>query len=277
MWIKKILIPTDFSANADNAIEYILSLFKKQEVGLTFLNAYHVPVVSPEIPAGILYEAIAAGKKSSTKKLSSISESISKNSKGFTCNFLVRPEPVAEAAREITSVENIDLVAMGTHGATGIKKVLFGSNAAATITSVACPVLAIPGKAKFWQMKKMLFATDYHESDLADISSLSEIAQRFDAEITVVHMCEGREADSDLLHRFESKVRLRCNYEKITFTLLGKADILKSLDRYIEQNDIELIAMSTRKRSPFEKLFSPSITKKMVYHTSVPLLAFHSR
>ncbi len=59
--------------------------------------------------------------------------------------------------------------------------------------------------------------------------------------------------------------------------MLGKSDLIASLESFVQNNEVDLLAMSTRKRSPFEKLFSPSQTKRMVYHTHFPLLAFHSR
>lgn len=275
MPIKNILTPTDFSRNAQEAIDFILAFFKKREISLTLLNAYHIPVISNEMPAAIIYEAVEASKISSTERLRKLCDKITMSRPDIHCDFVVKQEPVALACGETVLEKNIDMVAMGTHGASGIKKMLFGSNAAHTVSSANCPVMVIPEKAKFWKMKKMLFATDYYSSDAEDIVSLSELAGGFDAEIIVVHISDGREADNDAMRKFEGLVKKKCRYEKISFFLLGKSDIIKALDYFIEQNEIELLAMSTRERSPFEKLFSPSITKKMAYHTTIPLLAFH--
>lgn len=272
-----ILIPTDFSENAKNALKYTLAFFSEKEIKITFLHVYHVPAITPEMPADIIYQSIEESRKMAREELSHLSKEVTEISSTIQSDYLVKQEPLSDACKETVKEKNIDLIVMGTHGATGLKKLLFGSNAAGIIASAACPVLAIPEKALFRKMKTILFASDYHDSDLEDISALAEIARQFDSEIIVVHVSEGKESDSAMLHWFEGIVKKKTDYPKILFFLLGKSDIVQSLDSFIRNNDVDLLAMSTRKRSPFQKLFSPSMTKKMAYHTGTPLLAFHAR
>lgn len=276
MNIKNILIPTDFSDNAENAISYALAFLKNREVNITFLHAYHFPVITPEMPMDMITETMEDSNKAIANKLAKLCDDISGKRKKIDCDYVMKQESVSSACKKIVQEKNIDLIVMGTHGATGLKKLLFGSNAASVIESATCPVLAIPEKAKFWKMKTMLFATDYHNSDIEDIVSLVQIAEPMNAEVIVVHISEGKEPDSKMLRWFEGLVRQKVNYHKLLFSLLGKQNIVKSLDHFIDNNEVELLAMSTRNRSPFEKFFSPGLTKRMAYHTSIPLLAFHT-
>lgn len=275
--IQNILIPTDFSENARNAMNYALAFFKTQKIKLTFLHVYHVPVITPEMPADIIYQSIEESKKASKEGLSSLCKELTEIHSNIQCDYLIKQEPLSDACNEALKEKKIDLIVMGTHGASGLKKLLFGSNAASVISSSSCPVLAVPENAKCGKMKTMLFATDYHDSDVEDIASLAEIAKQFDSEIIIVHVSEGKESDSAMLHWFEGIVKKKTDFTKISFFLLGKSDLVPSLDSFVQNNDVDLVAMSTRKRSPFEKLFSASQTKRMVYHTHIPLLAFHSR
>lgn len=277
MKIKNILIPTDFSENARNAIDFTIRFFENDPVNYFFLHVYHVPVVTPEMPADIIYKTIEENQKIAKKALSDLCRELRSSYGELSCEFLIKQEPLKDAVSDTVKEKAIDLVAMGTHGASGLKKFLFGSNAASMIGSVPCPVIAVPGEARFHQIKSMLFATDYHDSDLEDIAHFAGIAKKFGAELIITHIAEAKESDRTMLHWFEELARKRTDYPKLLFLLLGKSDVAQALDNFIRDNSVELLAMSVRHRTAFGKLFSASVTKKMVYHTHIPLFAYHSR
>ncbi|NNF81705.1 MAG: universal stress protein, partial [Flavobacteriaceae bacterium] len=145
---KRILLPTDFSENAWNAIDYAVNLFKDEDCIFYLLNTYTPVIYHVEY---VLVNPAQFGmgdpiRENSERCLHSIRDRILKENKNprhkIECisafNTLI-PEIL-----EVVNQKSIDLVVMGTKGATGTKEVLFGSNTVHVFKGVNCPVMAIP-------------------------------------------------------------------------------------------------------------------------------------
>src|SRR5205085_5475679 len=98
----------------------------------------------------------------------------------------------------------------------------------------------------------------------------------FKAQINVLHISAGQTLDEkNLLKNFMDKVNSKIPYFNLSFQLLNGDDIEEKIEEYLEQDSCNLLAMSTHERSLMEKLFGKSVTKKMAYHTKIPLMVFH--
>jgi nucleotide-binding universal stress UspA family protein len=189
--------------------------------------------------------------------------------------FGVAVENIIKEAQQ----SNADIIVMGTKGAKGLQEVFLGSVTAAVAENSTCPVLAVPEGVKFREYKKIVFATDYHDVDVKSIQYLVTLAELFGAKISIVHISDFLTTDDferELFRLFKVKVKAEVHYENISFELITGHDVDKTLSSYIKHNNVDLIAMSTRKKRNFiSRLFDPSLTKKMVHHTAVPLLSLH--
>jgi nucleotide-binding universal stress UspA family protein len=175
-----------------------------------------------------------------------------------------------------------DLIIMGTQGANSIEKVLLGSNAAEVIEKAECPVLVVPGNTEIRVPKKIVFATDYAQTDIEGARMVASMARVFEATITFVHITKNEEvleAEMNVIDKFTNEVREATGYKNITSKILSDSSVFMGLDAIVEHADADadLIALSTRRRSLFEKIYNPSLTKKLARYTHIPLLAFKAQ
>lgn len=277
--MKTILFPTDFSAGAENAFNYTVSICGKLKAKLILFNSFHIPVYTSEMPVNEDTEVHL--RKMAKDRLLSLQNNALIQSNNLdvktvaSCGLAV--DNIIQTAKE----KKVNLIIMGTKGASGLKEIFIGSNAAAVLEKASCPVIVIPEKAKFKNIDKIVFATDFGESDFDFIASLTEMAKLFKSEIMIVHVSQVRpeKADEkDLLqwYRKELKKKVNVEYKKISFHILVGGNVDYELEDFIEKNKVDLLALSMRKRNIFSKLFEPSLTKKMAYHSHIPLLAFHA-
>lgn len=274
-----ILVPTDFSKNAANALNYAIALAKKEKAKIILLHSLQSAYITPEVPAEYILEQLEAEEQGSLKQLKTIAEKVTKAYK-VKCSYLCKQGFAVDVITDTIKNKKIDLVVMGTKGAGGLKAAFIGSNAAAVIEKSPVPVIAVPEKASFERIKNILYATDYRVTDTYALKSLVKIAKMFNAKIEVVHISDGeyvKQGEQELLNEFIKKTGSKVKYKKMTYHLLYSGSVEKKLEEYVKKKSINLLAMSTHPRNFIDKLFGKSVTKKMVYHTKVPLLAFHYR
>lgn len=278
--MKRILVPTDFSDNSANAVEYAAVIAQACKATITLLNVYTPAVSRYSVISPLLAEEVSETKTELQRKLQLTANTLSKVYPDVKCEVFVG---IGEAVDEILFFEkNIkpDMIIMGTQGASSIEKVLLGSNAADIIEKAKCPVLVIPAKASCRIPKKILFATDYAYKDIEGANLLTSLAELFGAMITFIHITkseDGLEDEQQLIEKFADDIRKATNYSKINSRIFSDNTVIMGLDAILQSAGADIIALSTRKRSILEKLYNPSITKKLAQYTSIPLLAFKAR
>ena len=275
--MKTILVPTDFSKNSINAIDYAVALAKREKAKIILLNAFHI--VSPSFDIPLPSDIINSTRIDINKKLEMLCAEIKKTKK-VKCDSIVKFDLAVDAIIETTKEVKPDLIIMGTKGASGIKEVLMGSNTASVIEKAQCPVIAVPESARFDGIKKISYASDYYASDIDAMKKLVEIAKLFNAKITVIHVSDEeftRYSEETYLNDFKSKVRKKIKYDKISYKLVFGKHLEKVLDKEIDEWHPDLLAMSTLHRNLFYKIFGTSVTRKMAFHSEVPLMVFHHK
>jgi nucleotide-binding universal stress UspA family protein len=278
MVMKKILVPTDFSDNAHNALNYATFIADKLKSQIILFNFFRVPLTAGEVP--IDPSLIEELENESIDTLHQLKKDVLEKHPDLDIKC-ISSSGLDNEVNEICGVSDnnrVDLVVMGTKGASGITKALIGSNAAHVIDNSNCPVLAIPEFATFKGIKKIVYATDFQAADYQSIHFLKELASHFDAEIIIVHIADEHHSvihEANQLEQFKQDLSKITSTEKITFELIAGEDIQQRLNKLIEVNHADIISMSTHKRNLLQRLFDRSLTKKMAYHTHIPLLAFH--
>ena len=277
--MKKILVPTDFSSNAKNAVDYAVALAKKEKSKLILLHAFHIQYPTSEIPVAMVIEEVSKTQREAEKKLTKLCSDISA-SKKVECDFICKEGLAMDIVLEISQKIRADLIIMGTKGASGIKEVVFGSNTAIVIEKANCPVIAVPKNASFSGIRNIVFSTDYHESDILTLKRIVEIAKAFKSRVNILHAADEEfkhEIEEELMDSFKKAVSKKIKYNKLSYTIKYSKLLEKVLHQYVKKEMPDLIAMSTRRRNLLEKIFGSSITKKMAYHSNIPLLAFHHK
>jgi len=279
--MKNILFPTDFSPNADNASIFAIEIARKVEGNLVLFHAYSVQLIDPNMPAEIYLSAYQEEEKIAKENLEMLSKKIIDANKSpdgknlFTTEAIVTQGLIVDEVLSLIDDFKIDLVVMGTHGASGITELILGSNTASVIEKSPVPVLAIPQNAIYKGIDNIVYAYDDIRSGLPSFQKLLEFSKMYDAQITLLHIIEGSDNTEEMNKEEFEKLKQNVNYEKINLQLVKEENVLEGINDYINSNIVDVLAMAIRKRTLLDKIFNRSLTKKMAYHTKIPLLAVH--
>jgi nucleotide-binding universal stress UspA family protein len=259
----KVIVPTDFSPNAARAIDYAVQLAKTGKASLTIINSCdHLNSMGMEagLPLSEYNERItddAFANLEMIKNSIESAEGIKVSTELFSGTVV---DTVVSAARD----SQADLIIMGTMGINSIKDTLFGTNTSAVIASSKVPVLAIPLEYEWQVPRKFLLAINKFEEAGELLKPLFDLARIYAVEVHLVVRAV-REAEENLKKLFPDIV-LKAEH-------LSGRHFEETINEYAAASKTDLLGMTTHKRTIIGNIFNRSITRKMSYHSKVPLLA----
>ena len=279
--MKKILIPTDLSSNASNAISYAFQLFRNSNVQFYILHVDHpiidMPTSSIEFMSPTTYPDLVSQKKMVEKQIFKIIEKL--NSKDDNFNYEIENEigfagdVIVSKAKEL----NCDLIIMGTKGATGLSQFFIGSVTASVIRKSAVSVLAIPENFTFEKLEKIVFATDYEGiSNKKTLQPLFEIARTFDAKVMMFHAIEAKEPIAAYIEELQVwKAEKNFHHVRHTNSIASCENIPDGILDFAGENEADLIAIIPHTYNFFENLLHKSVSKQIAFESKTPILALH--
>lgn len=269
--MKTILVPTDYSATANNALTYAVELAKINKAKIILFHAYHVPIPTTDVPVFLLSpQELEKENKAKMKKLQSQlnkqygnkvkTESIIKA--GFA------PDEILNTINELKA----DTVVMGIKGTGKLSEALIGSTTVSVMKRAGCPLIVVPDKAKFKQIKKIIFACDYEQmKDYSVLKPLRELAESNDAEILIFNVNDSRVHPAARGAYFDDCFK----NVKHTFWFSDNTNIVEAINDFARKNNGALIAMVGHKYSFPENIFHKSKTKEIAFHSKTPILSLH--
>lgn len=270
---KNILLPTDFSDNSWSAIIYMLKLYADESCTFFILNSAYLSVSSISDKFSKVFKDAEEKAKIDLLEIRDLAEKTDANA-NHEFEVILSLENLNWAIEKAIDKHKIDLVAMGTKGATGAKEFLFGSNTVRIIKNIrSCPVLIIPEHYDFVTPKQMAFPTDFNRfyGD-KELQPLKDLASLFNSKIRIVHIKDEDDLDDDQtknlallkqhLSTFEHSLHLVSDYSKKT----------AEIKNFIEELDIDLLAMVNYKHSFLEQIFNEPVIKKIGFNPTVPFL-----
>lgn len=266
--MKRIIATTDFSASATHAVHYAAQLAQATGARLHLFHAFHVPVPVSDVPVVPDMEKLQNDFDDQLEKLAYELEnkygaiSAYKSEMGFTVQQLEEYAENFEA----------DLVVMGMRGHGKIAEILLGSTSTDFVMQTKIPVLIVPGEAQWKKPVNIGLSTDLKEASMLTYRPLKELAGVFNSRIFILNVVQGKEMPGydqsvsgiQLDHYFESMEHL--------FFFPESNDIPEGINRFIDKYNIDWMAMVPHKHNFIERLFQKSISKKMAFHSHIPLL-----
>ena len=275
--MKKILFPTDFSPAADHAFIYALKLAKQIDAEITTLHCYELPALKgSHLPRTMreVYDSMNLEEfenyRDNVPHLRKIAEEAGLESVNIS-HIMQEGEAIYNIVRTARN-EKVDLIVMGTTGASGLKKIFLGSVAAEVMENAPCPVLAIPKKAMFdGEIDRIAFATDYKEEEIKALHWLANWPAIKGADIHCVHIdlqhLEG------LARRMVTFSKNFTEYRHLRFDVVDHTHFEKAITEFLDAKQIDMLAMVIHHRNFFKELFGYSHTKALAYHLTTPILA----
>lgn len=271
----RILIPTDYSIIARKAAEYAISLSSNIDAEYVLLHCDNIPRPSYAFVNKLDDLLRAESLKTSNDLANSLRKSTGIDAK-IHCD-MVHGDPI-EVLESYSKEHKIDLIVMGTKGESVIKNKIFGSVAAGVLEHVSCPTIFVPSNADATNNPSHIaFATDLTNID-EEIEELIAFAQFFNATIDVVHVYPDM-IDPSTFDEEATKLELiaSTSYPQITFNAVMDSDIIAGLDKFVESDRPDLVAMFTYKSDILEYLFDTSYTEEMTMHSKTPLLIMRKK
>ncbi|NAY92704.1 universal stress protein [Muricauda sp. JGD-17] len=277
--MQKILIPTDFSENAWNAIDYSMQLFRDKECTFYLLNTYTPVIPSSRFMAKMIdgVRIVDAVRDSSEKNLQKTVAQIKGKYKNPKHHFKTVSSfnLLVEEVKDMVDTFGINLVITGTKGASGIDEIFMGSNTVRIIKSIKkCPILAIPKHFDYVTPNEIAFATDFNRFyTLSELTPLLDMAKMFQATIRIVHVQYGIKALSEL-QQFNLNMlrRYLSDVEHYVHTVSELHSVSQTLEIFTKELDIHLLALLNYQHSYMEQMTREPIVKKTAFHTQIPLL-----
>lgn len=276
--MKNILVPTDFSENAYNALLFATQLFKGEVCTFYLLNTFEVktPMLTSRINTSKGQELYTRLKKESTHGLAQVKRAIAKDSESPEHVFKtasISKDLVTTISKTISS-KNIDLLVMGTKGATGAKKLFMGSNTVKVIQKERqCPILAVPMETAPYKSLKIGFPTDLnHRLSTNELAPLLRIIAMVDSYVHIIHVVKNGELNNQQLQNLNHLKTNLSEDQIIVHGLQDSGSITNTINNFVEKENINLLIMVNTKNSLMQQLAKEPIIKKLGYKSNVPLL-----
>lgn len=270
--INTILVPTDFSAVAENALHYAINVATKSGATLHILHVRQVPVMDATYPADAFQLYATEMQQMEDENRKKLETLLAGKASGISYEYVSLMGFVADEVVEYSRNHQIDLVVMGTTGASGIAEVLVGSNAASVIGKSEIPVLVIPANYSYRPIGHVLYATDYNEPEFPAVARMMYFAELYDAKVSVLHVKTEYDNYFNSENNFFARNRKQFERHEINIIHVKEGDVTETIDQYVDKLNIDLLVMAKHNRGFFDRLFHRSLSKKMAYHSRVPLL-----
>lgn len=269
-----ILVPTDFSQLSKSALKYAIKIANRLGGNITVL---HVMTRTRALRISMIEKIRSLDHdliESAEAELETMIKTMSEQYKVKTpIKFeVVRgsyfPSTLLREARRLHS----GLIVMGTRGASGLTKAMMGSNTNSVIEVSHVPVLAVPEKADFKGFRNVVYASDLRNLE-EELLILIRYIEKFGSTIHLIHIVPPGD-EVDVIEGKIDSILKRFPYKNIVTLVLVDNDVDSALDQYVEVSRADVLAMFTHEISFFEKVFDKSMTRRMAFHSRIPLLAF---
>ncbi len=257
-----VIVPTDFSANANNAARYAAQMLTGHyDAKLILFHTYEKAAEAAEAEA-IMGKLKTELQHSGIVKMESLCEESS--------DFIGSLERVARH-------RDAHLVVMGITGKSRLEQVFFGSNTLKMVERNVCPVLIVPPAAQFTQIKNVALTSDFKEvKTTVPIVPIKNVLKLFRPALHVVNV--NSEHYVSLTEEFmEQRTSMLTLFEEYQpeFYFIGTYDVEDTIQQFVQDKNIDLLITVPRNRSVFTGMFKSSTTQKLAYETAIPILAAH--
>jgi nucleotide-binding universal stress UspA family protein len=272
--MNRILVPTDFSEQAENALRVAAMLAKKQNADIYLLHMMEIPMqqidpgaVRSDIPEALFFMKLAH------KKFEDLMES--DYLEGITVYETVKADITFNEIKDSCKEFDIDLIVMGSHGASGLKEMFIGSNAEKVVRSSDVPVLVIKNHHSSFDINNFVFASDFKNDNKKTYEQAVKFATLLNAKIHLLMV----NTANNFITTHDSKNRINDfisgqTFENYSINIHNDTTVEQGILNFSKELDAELIGISTHGRQGIAHFFNSSISEDLVNHAKRPVITF---
>jgi nucleotide-binding universal stress UspA family protein len=273
--MKLILVPTDFSSLADNALKYGMDLASAMGSSLMIVHVYQIPISYSEVP--LITVSIEEIKKASEERLSELKHNIETITAGKLVVYTEsRLGDVADEVNKIAKTLQPFSIVMGSRGVTGAGRFFLGSNSLAVMNKTSTPVIVVPPGGKFSPYKKIGLTTDFKEVvDKTPVVPIRALVNFFNAELHVLHVDYKQRNFTPDTPEQTLNIDMLLSGMNPTYDFIENKSINEGINDFAEKNNIDLIITLPQKHRFLESLFEKSVTRELLHHTHIPVMCIN--
>lgn len=272
--MKKILVPTDFSKEAENALKVAAQLAKRYDGEIFLIHLLELPLTQidalsqqSELPEAMFFMKLA-NKKFKDVLTRDYLEGIKVHD---TVDFNQTFSGISKIAKE----KGVDLIVMGSHGASGFKEMFIGSNTEKVVRTAEVPVLVIKNELKNFALHDIVFASDFKNDNKETYRQASELAEAFHAKLHLLMV--------NTANNFTTTVKANArildfikgyNYKNYTINIFNDENVEQGILNFSHIINADLIGISTHGRQGIAHFLNGSISEDLVNHANRPVITF---
>ncbi len=272
--MKRILVPTDFSEQAENALKVAAMLAKKHDAEIYLLHMMEIPMqhidpgaVKSDIPETLFFMKLAH------KKFEDLMES--DYLQDITVHETVKADITFNEIKESVKEYEIDMIIMGSHGASGLMEMFIGSNAEKVVRTSDVPVLVIKNEHSSFDIKNFVFASDFKNDNKETYKQAVEFAKLFDAKIHLLMV----NTANHFITTYDARTRINDFiagevFNNFTTNVFNDVSVESGILNFSAEIDADLIGISTHGRQGIAHFFNHSISEDLVNHAKRPVITF---
>ncbi len=277
-YMKQILVPTDFSPTSEKAFRFALDIATKAK-GTVILYHTYIPVESTFIGTEKTRKQYNSQNEANiVKRLQRLRKKVLGDSTDVSVSTITGRSPLIDNILGFAEHNHIDLIVMGTQGASGLKKTIIGSVAARVVEKSDLSVLMVPAKYELEEPRQIVFATNYQKTDKQALTLVDAMAKLYNADTTVLHFLSVNNTESEKekeradFNIYAYHLQREFNESNMKFHLLETSSVIETMETLDRKFPYDIMAMVRRKKSFLEKYLIKSFTQNMAYITTKPLL-----
>ena len=272
--MKKILVPTDFSQQADYALNVAAQLAKKHDSEIYLLHMLELPLNQvdamgshSDLPEAIFFMKLAHKRFDEVSKKEYL--------EGVKVHEIVKFHQAFEGIIDTCKENDIDLIVMGSHGASGFKEMFIGSNTEKVVRTSEIPVLVIKNQHESFNVDNFVFASDFSPSNKESFFKALRFAEALDATLHLLMINTANKfVTTDESDRKMKDFVKGIHFKNYTLNIYNDETIERGILNFARHMDAGLIGMSTHGRKGLAHFFNGSISEDLVNHANRPVITF---
>lgn len=272
--MKTILVPTDFSATANKALQIAKVIAKNFDATIQLAHFYSINMSDYSYPDISMPQQIQEEiNKAAIVEMDKLVQLL--NEDGIKSKSVIKMGLTTDSIVDMSKESKADLVVMGTTGTSSLVNKLIGSITANVMEQIEAPILLVPAESNFIDFKRIVYANSMEESDvdvLKNIYSFADTMQTEDISLLNINTSNHYEpVNYDIVKQLTDVF----GDEKIKLKFIDADSVKNGIDEFLKRHLIDLVVMSTHKKNLLERIFTKSNTRIMALHSKVPLLIYH--
>lgn len=281
--MRSILIAIDFSENAERALAAAKLFAEKDATELLILHAYQPYIADVNVTPGNVMPGVGGAdflamtselEEEFHKRLDEYAANLT--AEGYNAKAIWTLGSVQSAIEEAIDDHVPDLIVIGRTGTGGFLDKLIGSSATHIALNSPCPVLVVPPQTEPTKFKKVVYATQFEYEENNILREVFVLMNQLGADLTLLKINSDTQPDIQPDNQYIADIKAHFTIREGQIVIREAKHVLDGIEAYCDEVQADLLIMSTRERSFIEEyLINPSITRKLVVDTHVPLLVFH--